>query len=92
MAGHTHVSKQMREEEETLYVRIRSLADARMGRGPYPAPPFRTVHEHGDRLREGHRRTHDHIRQVRQQLALLGEAAMGDVRARVEEALGSLTE
>ena len=87
------VSKQMCEEEECLFARVRALAEARMGRGPYPPPPFRTIHEHGDRLREGHKHTHARIRRVSEYLAQLGGAADADVvRERVQAALSALTE
>ncbi len=87
-----HVLKQMHEEEESLFARVRALADARMGRGPYPAPPFRTIGEHGDRLRKGHRRTHDYIRLVRTLLGNLDGVGGEELTRRIEAALSSLTE
>lgn len=88
----SHVSRQMREEEETLYARVRALADARMGRGPYPLPPFRTIHEQWDHVWDEHRRVHDRIRLVRARLGLLDDPQAREVRARTEAALSSLTE
>ena len=87
-----HASKQMREEEETLFMRVRLLADARMGRGPFPPPPFRTIHEHGERLREGHRRAHEYMRKVRALTQALKGPGVGEVSLKVETALSSLAE
>lgn len=52
-------------EEDALFRRVRALAEARASRGPYPAPPFTTVHVHGRRLRAGHTKIHDKLRRVR---------------------------
>jgi regulator of cell morphogenesis and NO signaling len=87
----SRATHQMREED-TLYSRVRALADARMGLGPYPTPPFRTIHEHGDELRDGHRRTHDRIRLVRAHLAAFDGPGTEDVRGRVDAALTALVE
>jgi iron-sulfur cluster repair protein YtfE (RIC family) len=57
-------SEQMRAEG-ALFQRVRALADARSARGPFPEPPFTTIHVHGARIREGHGRIHDQLRHVR---------------------------
>jgi len=50
--------------EQSLFHHVRALARARAGRGPFPAPPFSTMHVHGKRLHEGHKRIHQKLRRV----------------------------
>jgi len=69
--------------EESLFRRVRALANARLGRGPFPAPPFTTVHVHGGRLREGHARIHEALRRV-QELAGAPEVDSAALRRRIK--------
>jgi regulator of cell morphogenesis and NO signaling len=54
---------QMKAEED-LFGQVRALAEARSARGPFPAPPFTTVRDHEQPLRERHERIHDQLRRV----------------------------
>lgn len=52
-------------DDEVLFRHVRSLADARSGRGPFPPAPFAAVRSQAHRLREAHARLHDELRRVR---------------------------
>jgi regulator of cell morphogenesis and NO signaling len=77
---------QMREEEERYFVRVRALADARKGRGPFPSPPFRTIHEHEKDLRARHADIYERFRRAR----ALSAALRGPGAALVRNAVGAL--
>jgi regulator of cell morphogenesis and NO signaling len=88
----THALAQMHEEEEPLFARVRALANARKGRGPYPEPPFRTIHEHEERVRRGHARTHELLRRARTLGRSLEGRAGEDAQRRLEAAGVALME
>jgi regulator of cell morphogenesis and NO signaling len=79
---------QMQEEESHYFVRVRALADARKGRGPFPLPPFRTIHEHEQELRAGHARIYELLTHARD----LGKALRGHGAADVQRAIDALGE
>jgi regulator of cell morphogenesis and NO signaling len=79
---------QMKDEESHYFLRVRALADARKGRGPFPLPPFRTIHEHEHELRAGHARIYDQLRRVRALSGALSGNGAGDLH-RAIDALGT---
>ncbi len=79
-----HAREQMSEEEGHYFVRVRALADARKARGPFPPPPFRTIHEHERDLREGHAETHAELRRVQVLAAALEGPGAAEARGAVD--------
>lgn len=51
--------------DEALLTTVRALAEARAGRGPFPAPPFTAVHACGQLARHSHARLNETLRQIR---------------------------
>lgn len=74
------------KEEEALFRHVRALADARAGRGPFPAPPFTTARAHGRSLHEGHANIHDKLRRARA-IAAHAESRDGGELRRAMDAL-----
>jgi regulator of cell morphogenesis and NO signaling len=78
-------------DDEVLFRHVRSLADARAGRGPFPPAPFATVRSQGQRLRDAHVRLHDDLRRVRA-IARSPEVDTVPVRRAIEHLAHALVE
>jgi regulator of cell morphogenesis and NO signaling len=88
----THATAQMNDEETRYFAHARALADARKGRGPFPATPLRTIHDHERELREGHARRHKNLRRVRALADAIQGQGAEDARRAIDAACGALEE
>jgi regulator of cell morphogenesis and NO signaling len=87
----SHATAHMNDEERRLFARACALAQARIGRGPFPAT-LGAIHEDRERLHEGHATTHEHLRRVRALARCVPDAAGRALHARVEAASRAVME
>jgi|SRR5579883_747869 len=67
-------SANMQREEAAIFTRVRELAAARYGKGPWPDPSRGALRPHVESLKEGHERA----RELAHELRVTADALLGD--------------